>query len=61
MTGDVQWLARMVIQWGGAALAARGYGDDALWQELGGALITAVGAAWSYRARKAQLAAEPPR
>ncbi len=61
MTGEVQWLVRMVMQWAGAALAAQGWGDDALWQAVGGALVTLAGAVWSYRARKAQIAMEPPR
>lgn len=55
LPGSAQWAARMLLQWAGAALAARGYGDDALWQAIGGAVITAVGAAWSWHARKARL------
>lgn len=60
-TGTTAWMARMAIQWAGAALAARGLGDEALWQAVGGALITAAGAAWSWNARRRQIAMEPPR
>ena len=56
-TGSTAWLARMALQWAGAAMAARGYGDEALWQAVGGALMAASGALWSWRARRAQLAA----
>lgn len=60
-TGSATWLARMVLQWAGAAMAARGFGDEALWQAVGGALMAAGGAFWSWRARQAQIAMEPPR
>ena len=59
LPGSALWAVRMVLQWAGVALAARGYGDEALWQAVGGALMTAGGAALSWRARKAQIAAEP--
>lgn len=59
LPGGALWAARMVIQWGGAALAAQGYGDDAMWQAVGGAVLTAGGAVWSWRARKAQIASVP--
>lgn len=58
-TSSPAWLARMALQWAGAALAARGYGDEALWQAIGGALMAGVGAVWSWQARKAQIAMEP--
>lgn len=32
--GSTAWLARMAMQWAGAALAARGVGDEALWQAV---------------------------
>lgn len=59
LPGSALWAARMALQWAGVALAARGYGDEALWQAVGGALLTAGGAAWSWRSRQAQLAADP--
>jgi hypothetical protein len=49
----------MAMQWAGVALAARGYGDEALWQAVGGALLTIGGAVWSWHSRKAQIAMEP--
>jgi hypothetical protein len=57
--GSITWGVRMALQWAGVALAARGYGDETLWQAVGGALLTAGGAAWSWRARKAQIATVP--
>lgn len=59
--GSIGWLVRMALQWAGVALAARGYGDEALWQGVSGALMTIGGAMWSWRARAAQIAMEPPR
>jgi hypothetical protein len=59
--GSAAWVARMALQWAGAALAARGVGDEALWQAVGGALMTLGGAVWSWNARRKQIAMEPPR
>ncbi len=61
MNGEVTWLLRMALQWAGAALAARGIGDDALWQAVGGSVIGLGGAVWSYRSRQQQINMEPPR
>nr|WP_314073842.1 hypothetical protein [uncultured Roseococcus sp.] len=62
--GAALWAARMVLLWLGGWLAARGVGDAELWAGLAdvgaGALVALVGALWSWRARRAQLAAEPP-
>lgn len=62
-TGAALWAVRMLLLWAGGWLAARGIGDNELWSGLAdagsGALVALVGAVWSYRARKAQLAAEP--
>lgn len=57
--GSLAWALRMGLQWGGVWLAAAGYGDEALWQALGGSLLTIGGAVWSWRARKAQKAEVP--
>ena len=59
--GAVLWALRMGLTTGGGWLASRGYGDAGLWDALGGAVLAAIGAVWSWRARKAALAAEPPR
>ena len=59
LPGSALWAARMVMQWAGVALAARGYGDEALWQAVFGAVLTIGGAVWSYAARKRQIAMEP--
>lgn len=59
LPGSALWAARMVMQWAGVALAARGYGDEALWRAVSGAVLTLGGAVWSYTARKRQIAMEP--
>lgn len=63
--GAALWAARMILLWLGGWLAARGIGDAELWDGLAevgsAALVALVGAIWSWRARRAQLAAEPPR
>lgn len=62
--GAALWAARMLLLWFGGWLAARGIGDAELWDGLAhvlsGALVAAGGALWSWRARRAQIAAEPP-
>ena len=59
--GSAAWLARMALQWAGAAMAARGFGDEGLWSALSGALMAAGGAVWSWHSRKSQIAMVPPR
>nr|WP_314072200.1 hypothetical protein [uncultured Roseococcus sp.] len=63
--GAALWAARMILLWLGGWLAARGVGDAELWAGLAdvgaGALVALFGALWSWRARRAQLAAEPKR
>jgi len=62
-TGAALWAVRMMLLWAGGWLAARGIGDNELWGGLAdagsGALVAMAGALWSWRARRAQLAAEP--
>lgn len=55
--GTVLMFVRLGIQWAGGALAVRGIGDDALWQAVGGGVITAAGALWSYMERRKLKAA----
>ena len=43
---------RLAIQYAGIYLASQGYGDAELWQAIGGALITAAGATWSWYATR---------
>lgn len=50
---QAMWLARMALLHGGGWLAARGYGDAALWEALAGIVTAGIGAVWSWRARKA--------
>lgn len=61
--GAALWAVRMTLLWLGGWLASRGVGDNELWSGLAdvasGALVAAAGALWSWRARRAQLAAEP--
>ena len=52
LNGPGLMFVRLGIQWAGVALAARGYGDAELWQAIGGALITAAGATWSWYATR---------
>lgn len=59
--GSAAWMARMALQWIGAAMAARGFGDEGLWSALSGAVLAAGGALWSWQSRKAQIAMDPPR
>ena len=59
MHGVALWAARMALTSGGGWLAARGYGDAELWQSLAGAIMGVGGAAWSFFARRRQLAAAP--
>ncbi len=59
MQGAVMWAARMALVSAGGALAARGIGDAPLWEAVTGAVLAALGAVWSWQARKAALAAEP--
>ncbi len=59
MQGAVMWAARMALVSAGGALTARGIGDAPLWEAVTGAALAALGAVWSWRARKAALAAEP--
>jgi hypothetical protein len=62
--GVALWAVRMVLLWLGGYLTARGVGDAALWSgvadQVAGALVMLAASLWSYRARKAQLAALPP-
>jgi len=64
-TGAALWAVRMLLLWAGGVLAARGVGDAELWGGLAdvgsGALVALVGALWSWRARRAQIAMEPPK
>ena len=59
-TGAALWAVRMILLWLGGWLAARGVGDNELWGGLAdvgsGALVALVGALWSWRARRAQIA-----
>jgi hypothetical protein len=55
------WLVRITLLQAGSVLAARGIGDETLWQAVTGAIISSGAAFWSWRARQAALAAEPPR
>ena len=57
--GAVMWAARMGLVSLGGALTARGVGDAPLWEAVTGALLALLGAVWSWRARKAQIAMEP--
>ncbi len=57
---QAMWLARVLLLNAGGWLAARGFGDAALWEAVAGAAITAGAAAWSWYARKQALAALPP-
>lgn len=50
---QAMWFARMALLHGGGWLAARGYGDAAFWEAAAGIVSAAIGAVWSYRARKA--------
>lgn len=59
--GSAMWLVRMALVTLGGALTARGIGDAPLWEAVAGLAVGAVGALMSWRARHAQLAAEPPR
>lgn len=52
LNGPGFMFVRLAIQYAGVALAARGYGDEALWQAIGGALLTAAGATWSWFATR---------
>ena len=66
--GAAMWAVRMILIWAGAWLASHGVGDAQLWggfanavaPEAAGALVSLVGLILSWRARKQQLAAEPP-
>lgn len=53
------WLIRMVLMNGGTYLAARGYGDAALWEAIAGGVAAIAGAIWSFFARQQALAAPP--
>lgn len=65
VTGAVLWAVRMLLVSGGGWMASRGIGDSELWSGLAdvgaGAIVSAVGALWSWYARRAALAAEPPK
>lgn len=53
------WAVRMAGIQGGAILAAKGYGDEALWEGVTGVLALAVSTAWSWCARRQALKAAP--
>ena len=57
---QAMWLARVMLLNAGGWLAARGFGDAALWEAVAGALLTAGAAVWSWYARKRALASVPP-
>lgn len=59
--GAALWFIRILLMGAGNWLTARGYMDDAMWQQISGAVITLAGAVWSWRARQAAIAMEPPR
>lgn len=63
-TGAALWAVRMLLLWLGGWLVARGVGDAAMWSSMAdacsGAVVALLGAVWSWYARRAQLAAEPP-
>jgi len=65
VTGATLWAIRMMLLWVGGIMAARGIGDAQLWggfADIGsGALVAMIGALWSWRARRAALAQEPPK
>lgn len=61
MQGAALWALRMALVSAGGALTARGIGDAPLWEAVTGAVLALAGAVWSWQARRAQLAAEPPR
>lgn len=54
---QAMWLARMLGMQAGAALAARGIGDEALWEAVLGGLLAIGNAVWSWQARKSLKAA----
>ena len=56
---SVLWMVRMGLVSVGAGLTARGVGDAALWEAITGAILNAIGAAWSYAARQQALKAMP--
>jgi hypothetical protein len=54
------WAMRMALVAAGAVLAKQGVGDAAMWEAIGGAVVAAAGAVWSWRARQKALATVPP-
>lgn len=45
---------RHVLTLGGGVLIAKGYADDAMVNELVGALVTVIGFGWSFFNKKAE-------
>lgn len=56
---QAMWLARILLMQAGAFLAARGIGDEALWQAVAGGILAIGTAVWSYIARRQALATVP--
>lgn len=54
------WAVRMIMLQIGAAMTARGIGDEATWTAVTGGVLALVAMLWSWRATKAQIAAPPP-
>jgi hypothetical protein len=54
------WAVRMIMLQIGAALTARGIGDEAIWQAITGGVLALGTMLWSWRATQAQIAAPPP-
>jgi hypothetical protein len=53
------WAVRMIMLQLGAAMTARGIGDEATWTAITGGVLALGTMLWSWRATKAQIAAPP--
>lgn len=54
------WLVRMVMLQLGAAMTARGIGDEATWTAISGGVLALGTMLWSWWATKQQIAQPPP-
>ena len=54
MSGEqIGGIVRTVVVFGGGILAAKGYGDAALWQTIAASVAAIIMGVWSFKSKKA--------
>lgn len=51
-TEQIGGIVRALIQVGAGLAISKGYGDDSLWQAVGGGLLSIATGYWSFRSNK---------